>query len=147
MQLQFSYGKLSYEEVRRFLIETDSEFLIPLSTSVDINEYARKLSSFSDFSICRDSGSIIGMISCYTNQPPMGYISNVCVKKQYQGQKVFSRMYRLLILNLKRLGILYLRLEVNSENSNAQSVYRHYGFRVVEARPEYNKLLMELEIG
>ena len=146
MPLQFSYEKLSYEEVRMFLIETNDEFLTPLSMSVDIDEYAKKLSEFSDFSICRDSGSIIGMISCYTNQPPVGYISNVCVKSLYQGQKVFSILFHHLLPNLKGLGIHRIRLEVDFENENAHSIYRHFGFRVVEARPESQRFLMEMEV-
>lgn len=147
MPLRFSYGNLPFEEVRAFLMETDEEFPTPLSTHVDIDSYARKLSDFSDFAVCRDGQDIVGMISCYTNQPPLGYISNVCVKKPYQAQKVFSKLFHLLRRNAKELGISYLRLEVDADNENARRIYEHYGFRTLEARPDSRKLLMELNLG
>lgn len=147
MPLQFSYGKLSFEEVRVFLLETDGEFLIPLSTHIDIDAYAKKLSEFSDFSICRDGKCIVGMISCYTNRPPMGYISNVCVKKQYQDQKVFSRLYHNLLHHVKSLGVSIIRLEVDGRNEKAQSVYRHFGFDSIEIDAVTGKILMEVIVG
>ena len=144
MPFRFSYGNLSFEEVRTFLLETDDEFPTPLSAHVDIDSYAKKLSAFSDFAVCMDGENIVGMISCYTNQPPLGYISNVCVKKPFQGQKVFSRLFHLLLTNLKDKGIRSLRLEVDLENENAHSTYESYGFRDLEFNPVSHKCLMEL---
>lgn len=147
MPLRFIYGNLSFEEVRTFLLETDDEFPTPLSAHVDIDSYARKLSEFSDFAVCWDGEDIVGMISCYTNRPPLGYISNVCVKKKYQAQKVFSRLLHLLRTNAKERGISHLQLEVDVENGNARQIYEHYGFRVLEIRPDSRKSLMELILG
>ena len=146
MPLLFSYGKLSYEEVKTFLLETDKEFPTPLSTHIDIDVYAKKLSEFSDFAICTEQGSIVGMISCYTNRPPLGYISNVCVKKQYQGQKVFSRLFHLLITNVKEKGVNLLSLEVDSDNIKSRRIYVHHGFRELESSQKSNKLPMALQI-
>lgn len=143
MSLRFSYGRLSFEQVRRFLMETDEEFPTPLSLHVDIDAYARKLSEFSDFSICRDSEGIVGMISCYTNNPPVGYISNACVKTGYQGMGVFKNMFRLLVAKAKEKGIVIVRLEVDDENEKALNVYIHSGFQVIEIRKDRNKLLLE----
>ena len=147
MPFQFSYGKLSFEEVRTFLLETDGEFPTPLSAHVDIDAYAKKLSDFSDFAICRDGKTLVGMISCYTNRPPMGYISNACVKRTYQGQKVFSRMFLLLMDKLKEQDISCLLLEVDVNNVGARRVYERYGFREIEFRPDSHKSLMEYRFG
>ena len=146
MPLRFSYGKLSFEDVRTFLLETDNEFLTPLSMHINIDAYARKLSDFSEFSICRYSDSIVGMISCYTNRPPLGYISNVCVKRQYQGKKIFSRLFHHLLTGLKDRGISFLQLEVNLNNNHARHVYEHFGFYEKEIRPSSGKVLMEFRI-
>ena len=147
MPLMFSYGKLSFEEVRTFLLETDKEFPTPLSEQVDIDAYARKLSEFSDFSFCRLDGNIVGMISCYTNQPPLGYISNVCVKKLYQGQRVFSGLFHHLLNNLKGRGFLFLQLEVDIDNHYARTLYEHFGFRKIETRVDSGKELMEFQMN
>ena len=146
MSLSYTYGKLPLEEVRTFLLETDNEFPTPLSVRVDIDAYAKKLSEFSEFSLCWDGESIVGMISCYTNRPPLGYMTHVCVKKQYQAQKVFSKLFQQLRDNAKERGILSFQMEVDVANSNARHIYEHYGFREVEYRLETCKSLMELKL-
>lgn len=143
MSLLFSYGKLTFEEVRQFLQETDNEFPTPLSARVDIDAYAKKLSEFSDFSICRDGESIVGMISCYTNRPPIGYISNVCIMSAYQGLRVFSELFHRLVDKVKGNGIKIIRLEVDSNNTKAKDVYIHCGFSVVACD---NKCILELNL-
>lgn len=143
MPLKFSYGKLTFEEVREFLLETDKEFPTPLSTHVDIDVYAKKLSDFSDFSICRDGDDIVGMISCYTNRPPIGYISNVCIKSSYQGQRIFSVLFHKLVDQVKEHGITLIRLEVDKNNTKAKDVYLHCGFIVVACG---NKLILDLKL-
>ena len=146
MSLLYTYGRLPFEEVRAFLLETDNEFPTPLSARVDIDAYAKKLSEFSEFSLCWDGESIVGMISCYTNQPPLGYMTNACVKKQYQARRVFSKLFQQLRDNARERGILRFQLEVDADNDNARRVYEHYGFREVAFRPETRKFLMELEL-
>jgi ribosomal protein S18 acetylase RimI-like enzyme len=137
---------LTFEEVREFLLETDNEFPTSLSAHVDIDAYAKKLSDFSDFSICRDGESIVGMISCYTNRPPIGYMSNACIKKQYQAQKVFSKLFHQLLINAKERGVLRFQLEVDANNYNARRIYEHYGFQELSVNSETRKSLMELNL-
>lgn len=146
MSLQYTYCKLSFEETRAFLLETNTEYPTPLSSKVDIESYAKKLSEYSDFSICMNEKGIIGMISCYTNRPPIGFISNVCVMDKFQGKGVFSHMFKNLISHVKDLGIRTLRLEVDINNERAQSIYIRHGFNMVETNINSSKLLMELMI-
>lgn len=143
MDFRYTFSTLSFEEVRRFLLETDKEFPTPLSESVDINDYARKLSTYSDFSLCYYGDELIGMISCYTNRPPMGYISNVCVKKDYQGRGVFQGMFVCLLDKVKHKKISVIRAEVDIFNYSAINTYLKRGFILVEARAESRKLLIE----
>lgn len=145
--LRYVFSVLSFLEVYSFLLETDAEFLSPLSRRVDIGAYAKKLSDFSDFSLCYDGDQLVGMISCYTNQPPVGYISNVCVKKQYQGRGVFSAMFRKLLENLRLRGISMLMLEVDAQNEKAKSIYEHFGFQEQAFNPNTNKCLMALDLA
>ena len=143
MPCQFFFGKLSFEEVLFFLQETDNEFPSPLSEHVDIYTYAKKLADFSDFSVCRVDSRIVGMVSCYTNHPPLGYISNVCIMKQYQGIRLFSVLFQNLLTNLRNKDIKCLQLEVDPINEKALNIYKHYGFRKKEFNPISGKVLME----
>ena len=126
--MNIKFGCLDFDKVLKFLIDTDNEFQSPLSTKVNLEEYARKLSAFSSFAYCEEDGDIAGMISCYTNSPPSGYISNVCIKKKHQGKGLFSQMFSVLLQNCKSIGIGVIRLEVNNDNISAQNIYRHTGF-------------------
>ncbi len=144
--MNFVFGNLAFEEVKRFLIETDSEFLTPLSSKVNLDEYAKKLSDYSSFAYCIDEKEIIGMISCYTNQPPTGYISNVCIKSNFQGQGLFSKLFSLLVDNCKQLKITILKLEVDNNNVNAQQVYLRKGFNFIHQASEHSKY-MEYQIS
>ena len=143
--MKCSFSKLSFEQVRQFLWETDNEFSTPLSSKVNIDDYAKKLSDFSHFAYCVDGDQIIGMISCYTNNPPVGYISNVCVKSEYQNKGIFSVMFSILIDSLKDLEIKILKLEVDDNNAKAQDVYLRKGFSVSSKASEHSKY-MELQI-
>ena len=143
--MKYLFSKLSFEQVHKFLYETDKEFATPLSSKVNIDEYAKKLSEFSHFAYCMDDDNIIGMISCYANNPPLGYISNVCVKSEYQNKGVFSSMFNTLIKSLKDIGIKKLRLEVNNNNTKAQEVYSSKGFAFSTQASDHSKY-MELQI-
>lgn len=122
------FGSLPFNKVRAFLLETDNEFDKPLSTRVDIDEYAKKLSDFSKFVYCNVDDDIVGMISCYMNRPSVGYISNVCVKKKFQGKGLFSKMLKVLLFNAKELGMKTLKLEVDDDNHKAKEIYHSNGF-------------------
>lgn len=126
--MEFCFGNLGFEQVLVFLRETDNEFKHPLSEKVDLEDYARKLSQYSSFSYCIDQNEMIGMISCYTNRPPEGYISNVCVKSKFQGRGVFGNLLKRLLKEVVALGIDVIRLEVDEDNVTAQSVYLKNGF-------------------
>lgn len=144
--MKYLFSKLSFEQVYKFLCETDKVFATPLSSKVNIDDYAKKLSDFSHFVYCtNDDDHIIGMISCYINNPPVGYISNVCVKSEYQNKGVFSLMFSTLVDSLKKLQINILKLEVDDNNSIAQDVYSRKGFVVSSKASDHSKY-MEFQI-
>ena len=146
MSIRYVFSSLSFQEVLSFLRETDTMFPTPLSERVDLEMYAKKLSGHSDFSLSYAGNQMVGMISCYTNRPPMGYISNICVKESYQGKGVFKEMFRRLVDEIKKKGIHCLRLEVDDDNVRAMDVYSHLGFSVVKERRDLNKKLLEYVI-
>jgi ribosomal protein S18 acetylase RimI-like enzyme len=146
MTLQYAFSRLPFEDVYSFLLETEKDFPVPLSESLDLETYARKLATFSEFSLCYYEGKLIGMISCYTNYPPVGYVSNICVKKEFRGKGVFSELFVILLANAKEKGIKTIRLEVDMKNDKALGVYHHIGFEVAETRTEKGKFLLEYRL-
>ncbi len=145
--VNYSFSTLPFQEVQSFLLETDTTFPTPLSQSVNIDAYAEKLSKWSVFSLCRNqNGAIIGMISCYLNNPPTGYISNACVKSDYQGEGVFSTLFTILRRKAIQLGFSSLQLEVDEMNENGLAVYHHLGFVIIERRECSHKLLLQYDL-
>ena len=126
--MEFKLSTLTYEEVLRFLKETDNEFQLPLSAKVDLLSYAKKLSEFSMFSYCVENEMIVGMISCYMNRPPEAYISNVCVRSEFRKRGLFLTMFNNLLNCLKELHFSSIRLEVANDNTIARTVYSKLGF-------------------
>lgn len=129
MNLSYSIERPSLHELLQFLYESSKEFDTPLEQKLDIPQYAQKLYENSSFIICRDNVHIVGMICCYTNRPPIGYISNVCVLSTHQGIGIFKQCFNLLIDYCKSSGIDEIHLEVNNQNHNAYNIYRHIGFQ------------------
>ena len=143
--IDYLFGSLSYDEIYQFLLDTDTAFQTPLSNKVNLEEYARKLSTFSMFSYCRDEGSIVGLISCYMNYPPEAYISNVCVQPYYRNKGLFKKMLEVLIKQLEQTAFTSIRLEVSDDNVLAQIVYKKSGF-VPIGRASYNSQYLVLNL-
>lgn len=122
----------SLEEMREFFYQTDSVFDIPLSQRVNIDDYTLKLFNYSSFYVCYDEEEIVGMICCYINQPPIAFISHVCVRPEYQHQGIFAELFEMLVYDCIRSGMNQIRLEVYVGNIKARRAYEKQGFEVIE---------------
>ena len=142
--LEYSIQTPEFQELLDFLKRSDVEFDSPLSAKVDLEEYAAKLWEHSTVVTCRDNGVIIGMINCYTNRPPRGFISNVCVLSGYQGKGVFAKMFSLLCRECCSIGVEEIVLEVNKTNDKALVAYSKIGF--TECEDSADSLYMIYEI-
>lgn len=126
--LQYSNKRPLLTDFINFLFETKDYFDIPLDQKVNIINYAYKLYNNASFIVCKDDETIVGVICCYMNRPPSGYISHVCVSNKFQGQGIFSEMFKLLEEQAKLSNIKEIQLEVGNQNNKAQKVYKNKGF-------------------
>ena len=126
--LEYSHRTPGFEELYSFLRLSDKEFDIPLSDKLDLEVYARKLWENSTCITCREDGVIVGMLNCYTNRPPQGYISNVCILGDYQGKGIFVQMFSELCSVCHSRGITEILLQVNKGNHKAIKSYSKLGF-------------------
>lgn len=128
--LIYKHETPSLESIRDFFYRTDNAFDVPLSQKVNIEEYTLKLYTYAEFFVCYDDDSIVGMICCYMNRPPKGYISHVCVSPDYQGRGVFKMLYSSLRNRCLEKSITEISLEVGCQNFKAQLAYVRIGFIV-----------------
>ena len=76
---------LPFGEVLSFLKETDNLAKPALSSLVDLEEYAKKITSKAVIFTARDAGNIVGLTAIYFNKAPdYSYSTHNVVKREYQ---------------------------------------------------------------
>jgi ribosomal protein S18 acetylase RimI-like enzyme len=132
MNIKVEQRNLNQKEIKDFLLICDSFFIPPLSTRVNIDEYALKLSQHAvNFASVIDS-KIIGIFSVYFNnlESKEAFISNVCVHPDYRGVGIAKLLLNLVVDYGKKMQFNTVKLEVNKENNPAVSFYKKHKFTI-----------------
>lgn len=75
-------GEINVKDLEQFLIETDNHTIPPLSTLVNIKEYACKLAERATLFVAFDNFRMIGLSAVYVNKAPLfSFGTYLCVKK------------------------------------------------------------------
>lgn len=140
-EIKIDSDRFLWVHLREVLRAFSPLFTPPLSQSVDLEVYSKKLSEKATFVTCQDQGVIRGMIAYYENkQQSQVYVTLICVERVYQSQGVGSMMLNYLVNNIDD-AFETIALEVNSKNDKAIKFYTKHGFIKTEDRGE--KFLME----
>lgn len=124
--------KLSYSEVMNYFNRVQEDFSY-LKDEEYKKSFAKKLSEYADFLVSIDEKQQIdGLIAFYMNNGEFCYLTFVSVDKTHRRKGVFSIMLKALEDKARNENYHLLRLEVNKKNLNAQNVYKHAGFTVIE---------------
>lgn len=94
------------------------------------------LSPFAVYLVARNGDRIIGYAGMYVVLDE-AHVTNVAVRPDCRGQGVGRRLMQALIGIAVRRGAVYMDLEVRTQNSVAQNLYRSMGFQEVGRRPGY----------
>ena len=92
--IKFHCNKASEEELKKHLLQCDSEYVPPLSDRVDIASYAHKISvNTVRFEAWSDPG-LVGLVAVYCNNivEHAAYITNVSVVQQWQCHRIASSL-------------------------------------------------------
>ncbi len=126
--------RLSIEDVRLLLNDFDAMFSPALSSNVDINSFAEKLSENAFFILCKSEKEVVGYIAFYENcETKIAYIPSICVRKTYRSKGVASQMLKFLVSQSPK-DINYIALEVRKNNNSAIRFYKRHGFVAKEDR-------------
>lgn len=124
---------LSYSDVLSILKKGDEDFSPSLSTSLDIEQYALKLSTFANFILLQEDSCYEGCIAYYkNNEGRFIYISHFWVSGDLQGLGYGKQMLMSLIDSCNGFYD-EIRLEVVKSNP-AASFYLKQGFYFSEDR-------------
>lgn len=122
------------DECRRIyelLEEFTSSFYEPLEKrSIDLREYAEKLSKNAEVYIAEISGAAAGLICFYCNDTERkeGYLASIAVKEAYRKRGIASALLQIMYKQCKEKGMKTIRLEVNVKNDRAICLYEKQGW-------------------
>lgn len=145
--LRFENTKLELTSTIRLLADFDTVFTPRISNQVDVDSYAKKLSTNGHFilAISTDDNSIEGFITYYLNtEGHFAYVPFIGVKPSCQHGGVGRCMIEELISVLS-IDYTSIMLEVRKSNTKAHDFYLRNGF--VEKEDRINKWLMSKEIN
>lgn len=132
---------LSPVEALNLLKQCSPQFNPPLNASMDLEQYANKLSQFASFLTYSVSDKIIGFIAFYPNQlTSIAYIPLVWVDERFRGNGIAKAMFLTFFDHCKSAGFRYSELEVLKNNTAAVSLYHQLGYKFREDHQSKNLL-------
>lgn len=141
---------LGVNEVLSFLKETEGMVIPPLSTLVDLDEYAKKITSKAVIFTARVESKLIGLTAIYFNRAPeYSYSTFTMVKREYQlVEMVGVEMSKMVEDYAKGNGSAGLRYEIRKSNKPLLKYHLRRGAKILEERiypgTDVASLLMEI---
>ena len=135
-------SSIDYKFITRELIEkavTKLEKFISPNLSergIVIKDYARKIDSNGIAIAAVDRNEIVGILTGYVNYDQFGYISLFSIDDEHQGVGIGKNLYRIYEQIAHDNGLKTIKLQVRKHNSKAISIYKHFGFEIVEEASE-----------
>ena len=134
--------RLSFDEVLSLLHECDNSFDPPLSSHIDLEAYAKRLSDNAFFVLVKDDyGKVVAYTAYYLNQEgAFAFIPEIWVDDSCQRMGMGHKMISHLSIGAPEY-VKCIRLEVRKNNEKAYCFYQKEGFVIAEDRDA--KVLLE----
>ncbi|MBV8666547.1 MAG: GNAT family N-acetyltransferase [Burkholderiaceae bacterium] len=144
--IQFRQNTASADEIARHLSCCDSSFVPPLSSRVDISQYASKIAQAAERFEAYVDGELIGLVAAYCNDRinAVAYITSVSVLASWSGKGVATQLLDTCIALARNSGMQRIDLEVGSENESAIALYAKKGFHSTSNDPPFLTLSLKL---
>ena len=120
-------------DIENHLLECDSRFLPPLSSRVNLSDYATKMEKLADRFEAWDEDRLVGLVAAYIRSSDKieGFISSVSLCDDFQGQGVGSLLMQRCLASASAYGLAKLSLEVAEQDTRACAFYVKLGFQSV----------------
>jgi GNAT superfamily N-acetyltransferase/2-polyprenyl-3-methyl-5-hydroxy-6-metoxy-1,4-benzoquinol methylase len=127
---EFCCNRATEGEIANHLSLCDANFVPPLSSRVEISEYAHKISVNATRFEAWVEGSLVGLVAVYCNDAShrFAYITSVSVLPGSQGSRIATFLTEQCIRYLRELGFECAELEVHKDNGKAIQLYERLGF-------------------
>lgn len=127
-------NKGSYKFIYDLVVDLDGEFVPPLSTRIDLEQYSKKMDEYATvLAALSANGDLKGAIAFYCNdiQTKVAYITYLGVARFARGQGLGSALLDACIAKCAEVGML--RIDVKTWESNAPAI-RLYQSRLFEVK-------------
>jgi len=124
------------QDIYNYLIEVDSLLMPPLSSkeNFDLRDYAKKIYDNAITFEAYGGNILVGLIAAYFHKEEENFvfITSVSVKKEFHTQGIAFRLLHQCILKAEIEDYKEINLIVHKDNCKAISLYKKFGFEVVE---------------
>jgi 2-polyprenyl-3-methyl-5-hydroxy-6-metoxy-1,4-benzoquinol methylase/GNAT superfamily N-acetyltransferase len=126
----FKLNNASESDILQFFIRCDADFVPPLSSRVELNRYAIKVTHSSTRFEAWFADELIGLVSLYCNdfQSRVAYITSVSVQKDFTRIGIAEKLLQHSIEYSKSMQMHQICLEVTEEHLIAKRLYGRLGF-------------------
>ena len=120
----------SVDDIISHLVDCDSLFTPPLSSRVNITEYAEKIHLNAISHECWFGSTLIALIAFYQNLQDTGlaYITSVSVCTAHQGKGIAESLLKEALTNMSDKNLKRVTLEVSEDSHKPISLYKKLGF-------------------
>ena len=148
-EVEYLLNKASAAEIAEHLACCDADFVPPLSSRVEVNNYAQKIASNATRFEAWSAGTLVGLVAAYCNdqEKHVAYITSVSVLKAWVGKGIAACLMSRCIGHAKALGMKQISLEVAEGNTPAIRLYEKNGFVVGKANAPFVSMNLSLESG
>ena len=127
----FVLETVGHEElVREFLVAVDRDFPDPLSSKVDLGDYAAKIARAASGAVCLEGGRIVSAVFGYTRDTPRGlaYVTAAATLPSHRGRGLFTELVGRFCSLAESLGLRGVHLYAEPGNAAACRGYEACGF-------------------
>jgi ribosomal protein S18 acetylase RimI-like enzyme len=142
--VEYRLNTASEAEILDHLRVCDADFIHPLSSRVEISEYAQKIASKATKFEAWSGNSLVGLVAVYCNNQEnlIAYITSVSVMKEWLGNRIAARLMSQCVDHVRASSMQQISLEVASDNTPAIKLYEKNGF--VAGKPSGSFVCMNL---
>lgn len=148
-EVEYLTNKASAAKIDEHLWKCDIDFVPPLSSRVNISNYAQKIFTKAMRFEAWSGGILIGLVAIYCNNQEnhIAYVTSVSVIKEWVGMGIAGNLVSQCIKHMDALGMKQICLEVASGNIPAIKLYEKCGFVVSNPNALFITMSLFLKSG
>ena len=145
--VEYRSNKASDAEIAEHLTCCDASFVPPLSTQVEIDAYAKKITDKAMRFEAWADGKLVGLVAVYCNDHEgcSAFITSVSVLPAWLGNGIATRLLDQCIEHSQASGMRQINLEVASGNNPAVKLYAKRGFVAGKSNAQFVCMRLNLE--